>query len=101
MEKSNGTSLASEFTEHLRIAVIGSQDVGKSTVAGNFLKGNIPKEDEKELNIESLMNPDDGIYEVDLDYNSKKYHIEIQEQNLSNARNGFLDDFDGVIYMFA
>jgi GTPase SAR1 family protein len=95
------SSIAVEDVISINVAVIGAKNVGKTTLAGNFMKGYIGEEEEKKLNLEDLMHPADGKYEVDLDYNNQKYHITIQEQNIKQSRGAFLDKFDGVIYMFA
>ena len=85
----------------LKIAVIGSPGVGKTVLAGNFLKGYIEEDKMVHTEVEDLMHPEDGVYEVDLDYNNFRYHITIQEKQYSKARGNFLDSFDGIIYMFS
>lgn len=68
------------------------------------MKGYIDEDKENELDrdeIKRMMNPRDGIYEVDLEYNDMEYHITIQERDFKEARGNFLDRFDGVIYMFS
>ena len=78
----------------LKIAVIGSPGVGKTVLAGNFLKGYIEEDKMVHTEVEDLMHPEDGVYEVDLDYNNFRYHITIQEKQYSKARGNFLDSFD-------
>jgi GTPase SAR1 family protein len=86
---------------NLRIAVIGAPEVGKTTLACNFQKGYIDEEKQEELNLKELAGPIDGKYEVDLDYNNFKYHITLEEQRFKDAHGGYLDSFNGVIYMFS
>ena len=101
MELSESLTGSQEAITEINIAIIGMKGVGKTTLAGNFLKGYIGEEESRNLNLDELTNPPDGKYEVDLDYNNTKYHINLQEQDIKQSRGSFLDKFDGVVYMFA
>ena len=85
---------------NINVAVIGAESAGKKTLARSFLKGYLDVgEDEKES--EDLLNPENGIFEVDLDYNNFRYHLNISVFKFKEAKGDFLANYDGVVYMFA
>lgn len=86
--------------KQLKIAVLGGQGVGKTTLCGNFLKGYVGEDDDMD-ELAKLMKPKDNNYIVELDYNSFRYELNIQELSYKDAKGNNLSSFDGVIYMFS
>lgn len=101
---SNTTSYISNVdpeVKDIRVAVIGADGTGKTTLILNFLKGYIAPNDAPNLDLNQIVKDSNGTFQVDLELNNIKYNIEIQERDYSDATDDYLNDFDGVIYMYA
>lgn len=101
---SNTTSYISNIdhdVKDIRIAAIGADGIGKTTLIMNFLKGYIAPNEAPNLDLNQIVKDSNGTFQVDLELNGIKYNIEIQERDYSDASDDYLDEFDGVIYMYA
>lgn len=87
--------------KHLRIAVIGCSNSGKTTFIVNFLKGYLDPESAPNLDMDAIVKNSKGVYEVELQYNDVAYTIEIHERPLRRARGDYLESFNGVVYLFS
>jgi GTPase SAR1 family protein len=97
---SSMTDIDSEAKD-IKIAVIGAGGTGKTTLILNFLKGYIPPNEAPNLDLNQIVKDSNGTFQVDLELNGIRYSIEIQERHFDDARDDYLDEFDGVIYMYA